>query len=202
MKWGDLHEMLINFTQKAIQELEIKKQLLDREAPEVSAESDEHTWYCNDLEVYSDASAILVVHKLTCFSFPIICKNPKGDQVEDLIRDSLLTTLMNYELPGPQIDRFMKASEVMHFVKGDNNRRLLGIMSSMKAKVQHMVDYARNKDRDENWYDIMLTVNSMPCGGPHHIFPEEEFVKRYGGKTLGRDNTNEWISEIMKNHED
>lgn len=95
--------MLINFTQKAIQELEIKKLLLDRAAPEVNEESDEHTWYCTDLELYTDASAILVVHKLTWFSFSIICKNYKIAHVEDLIRDSLLKTLMGYEVPAPPL---------------------------------------------------------------------------------------------------
>lgn len=177
--------MLINFTQKAIQELEIKTQLLDRAAPEVIAESDEHTWYCTDLELYTDASAVLVVHKLTWFSFSIICKNYRAAQVEYVIRDSLLKTLMGYEVPAPQIDRFMKASEAMHFVKGDNNKRLLGIMNSMKATIQHMVDYAHDHGRAEDWYDIMLNVNAMPCGGPKYIFPEEEFVKLYGGKSIG-----------------
>lgn len=177
--------MLINFTQKAIQELEIKKLLLDRAAPEVSEESDEHTWYCTDLELYTDASAVLVVHKLTWFSFPIICKNYNGVQVEALIRDSLLKTLMGYEVPAPQIDAFMKASEAMHFVKGDNNRRLLGIMNSMKGTIQHIVDSGHDHGRTKDWFQIMVNVNSMLHGGPNYIFPVEQFVKLFGGNMLG-----------------
>jgi hypothetical protein len=188
--------MLINFTQKAIQELEIKKLLIDRAAPEVASESEEHIWYCTDLEIYTDASAILVVHMQTWFSFPIICKNYKGAQVEALIRDSLLKTLMAYEVPASQIDRFMKASQAMHLVKGDNNRRLLGVINAMKSSIQAQAGDNHDRGVRDDWFEIMLHVNSMPCGGPNFIFPEEEFINVYGGRMIGMEQHRKRLKDI------
>jgi hypothetical protein len=177
--------MLINFTQKAIRELGIAKLLVDRADDGVALESAEHTWYCTDLEIYTNATAILLMHQQTWFSFPIVCGDYQPSQVEHLIRDGLWNTLRKYEVPGPQVQRFIEASSPMLFVKGDNNKRLLGVMNSKKASVQHLVDRERSEGKAEDWTKIMQRTNYMPCGGPNFIFPEEEFVKKYGGRKLG-----------------
>jgi len=181
--------MLINFTQKAIRELGIAKLLVDRADERVAAQSSEHTWYCTDLEIYTDATAILLLHQETWFSYPLVCKNYKPDGVEHLIREGLWKTLRAYEVPSPTVENFMDASLPMLFVKGDNNKRLLGVMNSKKALVQHRVDYDREEGKTEDWYETMLDTNYVPCGGPNFIFPEEEFVKKYGGRMLGSEQT-------------
>ena len=177
--------MLINFTQKAIRELGIAELLVNRADERVAAQSSEHTWYCTDLEIYTDATVILLFHQETWFSYPIVCKNFRPDGVGDLIRDGLWKTLQAYEVPSASVEKFMDASLQMLFVKGDNNKRVLGVMNSKKALAQHHVGHSREEGKTEDWTEIMLATNYVPCGGPNFIFPEEEFVKKYGGRMLG-----------------
>jgi len=177
--------MLINLTQKAIKETRLEKVLTDREEIAKINPDENHVWYCTDLEIYSDASALLLVHKLTWFSIPIVVRNLHPEDLPWIIRDNLLKTLMHYEVPSEQIDSFMRASQEMRFVKGDNYKRLIGIMNSMKGSVQHMIDYAHEHRSIENWGQIMIENNSMLFGAPDYVFPIEQFVQRYGGKKLG-----------------
>jgi len=175
--------MLINFTQRAIQTLRIKDLLHDRESREVAEQSDEHTWYCTVLEVYRDAEVLFLVHKPTLFSYPIVLKN--FDDLTDPIRQILLQVLMRYEVPAKQIDTFMQASQTTIFAKGDNNRRLLGIMNNMISTIFHIVETERTQGLETDWQALMIKINSMLFGGPDYKFPVEEFVKCYGGKKLG-----------------
>jgi len=71
----------------------------------------------------------------------------------------------------------------------------------MKTIIQNMVGYAYDHRIAVDWSKIIVNVNSRPCGGPSFTFPEEEFVKTYGGKMLGLDQFRKFTAATPRIHE-
>ena len=143
------NEIFIGVTKKLSEQLEIKKlNNIDIYSPNINM------WHAG-YQIIERRKCVLFMHDQTLFSFAIYGVIKKDfENIERLFRENLKETLLSEEFKIDEIDKMIKATDEIEFIK-TNNRSVLGSMNDHFRFISYFIE---DRDKDVYGNDDQLNI--------------------------------------------